>query len=149
MLSGIVPTPMSASATSFTEADGAGTMVMGWKLSFWEQGSGADCASNDPHRVAAISIYTNQAAASGKKATLEASQVVIVTESPPTVTGTAAATMGAEKIGNIVGNLTISSVHVRQDLSIDDIKGSVSAGGTDGNSAAVSISGSFDAPVCE
>ncbi len=118
MLTGIVPTPMSASATSFAEADGAGTMVMGWKISFWEQGSGADCASNDPHRVAAVSVYTNQPAESGKKAQLEVGEVVIVPESPPTVSGTASATMGAEKIGQITGNLTLSAVHV-PDRSLD------------------------------
>ena len=67
---------MSASATSFVDADGAGTMVMGWKISLWEQGAGADCQSNDTHRVAAVSIYTNQAPVSGKKAMLDTSEIV-------------------------------------------------------------------------
>lgn len=149
MITGIVPSPMSASSTSFTEADGAGNMVMGWKISLWEQGAGADCASNDPHRVAAISIYTNQPVVAGKKAMLEAAEIVIVTDSPPTVTGTYAATMGAEKIGSIVGQVTISEFHLKPDLTADDIKGSVNAAGNDANGAAVQIGGTFDAPVCE
>ncbi|HEY6039394.1 MAG TPA: hypothetical protein VIV58_34170 [Kofleriaceae bacterium] len=149
MITGIVPSPMSASSTSFSQADGAGNMVMGWKISLWEQGAGADCASNDPHRVAAISIFTNQAVVAGKKAMLEAAEIVIVTDSPPTVTGTYAATMGAEKIGGIVGQVTISEFHLKPDLTADDIKGSVSAAGNDSNGAAVQIGGTFEAPVCE
>ena len=149
MLTGIVPTPMSASATSFVGADGAGTMVMGWKISLWEQGAGADCMSNDTHRVAAVSIYTNQPPVSGKKAMLDTSEIGIVTESPPTVNGTYAATMGAEKIGSIQGQITISDFHLKPDLTADEMKGSINAAGTDGNGAAVAISGMFDAPVCE
>ncbi|MEO6776753.1 MAG: hypothetical protein ABI467_27675 [Kofleriaceae bacterium] len=149
MLTGIVPTPMSASATSFADADGTGTMVMGWKISLWEQGAGADCQSNDTHRVAAVSIYTNQPAVAGKKAMLETSEIVIVTASPPTVNGTYAATMGAEKIGGIVGQVSITDFHLKPDLTADEIKGSIDAAGTDGNGANVSITGNFDAPVCE
>ncbi|CAN5318468.1 hypothetical protein BH11MYX1_BH11MYX1_18390 [soil metagenome] len=148
-LSGLTPTPMSASATSFNAADGAGTMVMGWKISFWEQADGADCQSADTHRVAAVSIFTGQAVASGKKATLELGDVVIVTDSPPTVAGTGAATMGAEGLGQIVGSVSITQFHLKTDFSADEIKGSISAGGNDSNGAGVAISGSFDAPVCE
>jgi hypothetical protein len=149
MITGIVPSPMSASATSFVDADGAGTMVMGWKISLWEQGAGADCQSNDTHRVAAVSIYTNQAPVSGKKAMLDTSEIVIVTDSPPTVTGTFAATMGAEMIGSIVGQVTISDFHLKPDLTADDMKGSINAAGNDKNGAAVAIAGTFEAPVCE
>jgi hypothetical protein len=149
MITGIVPSPQSASATSFVDVDGAGTMVMGWKISLWEQGAGADCQSNDTHRVAAISIYTNQPPVSGKKAMLDTSEIGIVTDSPPTVNGTYAATMGAEKIGSIVGQVSITDFHLKPDLTADDIKGSVNAAGTDGNGASVAISGTFEAPVCE
>jgi hypothetical protein len=147
-LSGLTPPAMSASATSFAGADGAGTMVMGWKISFWEQGPGADCQSNDPHRVAAVEIYTNQPAVSGKKASLQLGDVVIVTDSPPTVAGTDAATMGAENVGQIVGTISITTFHLKPDLSADDIKGSVAAGGN-GSAGGVALTGSFDAPVCE
>jgi len=149
MITGIVPSPMSASSTSFTSADGAGNMVMGWKISLWEQGAGADCASNDPHRVAAVSIYTNQPVVAGKKAMLEAAEIVIVTDSPPTVTGTYAANMGAEKIGSIVGQVTISDFHLKPDLTADDIKGSINAAGADSAGNNVAIAGTFEAPVCE
>lgn len=148
-LTGVSPAPMSASATSFNDADGAGTMVMGWKISFWEQGDGADCQSTDTHRSAAISIYTKQPVVSGKKATLELGDVAIVTDAPPTVAGTAAATMGAEGVGQIVGSVSITTFHLRADLSADEIKGSISAGGSGSGGAGVAISGSFDAPVCE
>jgi hypothetical protein len=149
MITGIVPSPQSASATSFVGADGAGNMVMGWKISLWEQGAGADCQSNDTHRVAAISIYTNQPPVSGKKAMLDTSEIGIVVDSPPTVNGTYAATMGAEKIGSIVGQVSITDFHLKPDLTADDIKGSVNAAGNDANGAAVTISGTFEAPVCE
>lgn len=150
MLSGITPNPKSASATSFNSADATGTMVMGWKISFWEQGDGADCMSNDTHRLAAVSIYTNMPVTAGKKAMLDApSDIVIVTDSPPTVQGTAAATMGAEGIGGIVGSVSISEFHLKTDLTADDMKGTVAAAGNDMNGAAVQISGSFEAPVCE
>ncbi len=148
-LTGITPTPMSASATSFTGADGTGTMLMGWKISFWEQGDGTDCQSNDPHREAAVSIYTHQPPASGKKAMLELGDVAIVTDSPPSVAGTAAATMGAEGVSQIVGSVSITEFHLRTDLSADEIKGTISAGGNNSNGGGVPITGSFDAPVCE
>jgi hypothetical protein len=148
-LSGLAPTPMSASATSFNAADGAGTMVMGWKISFWQQGEGADCQSADTHREAALSIFTGQPVASGKKAMLELGDYPITTDSPPTVAGTGAATMGAEGVGQIVGSVSITQFHLRTDLSADSIKGTVSAGGNNASSAGVAINGSFDAPVCE
>ncbi len=148
-LTGITPSPMSASATSFNEADGAGVMLMGWKISFWEQGDGADCQSADSHREAAISIFTNQPVVSGKKATLELGDDSIVVESPPTVAGSAAATMGAEGIGQIAGIVTITEFHLRTDLSADSIKGTVQAAGNDSGGTGVAITGSFTAPVCE
>jgi hypothetical protein len=149
-LSGITPNPKSASSTSFNAADATGTMVMGWKISFWEQADGADCMSNDTHRLAAVSIYTAMPVTMGKKAMLDApGDIVIVTDSPPTVQGTAAATMGAEGIGGIVGSISISEFHLKTDLTVDDMKGTVSAAGNDMNGAAVQITGSFEAPVCE
>lgn len=148
-MTGITPMVQSASATSFNAADGAGTMLMGWKISLWQQGDGADCMSNDTVRLAAVSIFTNQPVVAGKKANLDAGDVVIVAESPPTVTGTTAANMGAMGVGGIVGSVTITEFHLRTDLSADEIKGTISAGGTDMNSSPVSITGTFDAPVCE
>lgn len=149
-VTGIVPSPRSASATSFNEVDAAGAMVMGWKISLWEDGDGADCMAAEPHRVAAISIYTNQPVTVGKKASLDSGQAInIVPDSPPTIAGTAAATMGAEKLGSITGIVTISDFHLKPDLSADDMKGTINAAGNDSNGAAVSITGTFDAPVCE
>jgi hypothetical protein len=148
-LSGITPTVMSASSTSFNAADASGTMLMGWKISFWDKGSGADCQSNDPIRLAAVSIFTNQPVVAGKKAMLDSGDVVIVADSPPAVTGTTAANMGAQGIGGIVGSVTISDFHLKTDLSADDIKGTVSAGGNDMSGTGVQLTGTFDAPVCE
>ncbi len=148
-ISGLTPAAMSASATSFNDADGAGTMVMGWKISFWEQADGADCQSNDTHRLAAVSIYTNQPVADGKKAMLVDGDIVITSDNPPTVAGTVVATMGAEKIGSIVGDLIITDFHLKTDLSADQITGSLSAGGADANGTGVTIAGDWTAPVCE
>ena len=50
-MTGINPMVQSASATSFNAADGSGTMLMGWKISLWQQGDGADCMSNDTVRA--------------------------------------------------------------------------------------------------
>ncbi|MFT3694278.1 MAG: hypothetical protein QM831_14120 [Kofleriaceae bacterium] len=143
------PKSMSASATSFNDADGAGTMVMGWKISLWEQADGADCMSADTHRVAAISIYTNQPVVSGKKAMLAEGEITLVADSPPTVLGNEIASMGAEKIGSIAGTLTIDMFHLKADLTADQISGSVNAAGEDANGNGVTISGDFVAPVCE
>ena len=148
-LTGITPAVMSASSTSFNAADASGTMLMGWKISFWDKGSGADCQSNDPVRLAAVSIFTNQPVVAGKKAKLDSGDVVIVADAPPAVTGTSAANMGAQGIGSIVGSVTITDFHLRTDLSADDITGTVSAGGNDSGGTGVTISGTFDAPVCE
>src|SRR5512140_1805796 len=87
----------SAGATSFVGADAAGTMVMGWTIEFFSEGPGADCKSSDVIPVASIGIYTNQMQdATHKKAMLQNSDIVIVTQSPPMVNGNAAATMGAD-----------------------------------------------------
>lgn len=148
-ISGIDPAAKSASATSFNDVDGSGTMVMGWKISLWEQADGADCTSNDTHRVAAISIYTNQPVVAGKKAMLLEGDVVIDTASPPTVLGTVIASMGAEKIGSIAGDLNITDFHLRSDLTADQITGTLNAAGQDSNGNGVTIAGDFTAPVCE
>ena len=149
MLTSITPPAMSASAVSFVGPDGAGTMVMGWTIDFFEQGAGADCASAEVHVVASVGLFTNQAPVMGKKAMLATGDIVIVTTSPPTVTGNAAATMGAEGINSIVGTVTITDVHLKTDLSTDKISGTINAGGSDGQGVAKSITGTFAAPVCE
>ena len=74
---------------------------------------------------------------------------MIVAESPPTVTGTTAANMGAMGIGQIVGSVDITEFHLKPDQTADDIKGAISAGGNDMNGSPINITGMFDAPVCE
>ena len=149
MLTSVDPAVKSASATSFTQADGGGTMVLGWTVDFYSQGAGADCMADDVQPIASIGIYTNQAPDGAKKAMLnDNTDIVIVAASPPTVTGNTAATMGIDGISAVVGEVLITSFHLRADLSVDRIEGTVNAGGTkDGN--AVAVTGSFKAPVCE
>ena len=151
MLTGITPTIMSSGANSFTQADGSGTMVMGWTVFFFSAGVGSDCLSSDVKTIASVGIFTDQSPdATHKKATLATGDIVIAAMSPPTVNGTAAAAMGAGGISNIVGTITIDTFDLRADGTADRIDGSMNAGGTDTTSGAgVSITGTFMAPICE
>jgi len=149
-LTSITPPVMSAGATSFVGPDGAGTMVMGWTIDFFDAGSGADCLSADVKVLASVGIFTNQTPdATHKKAMLATGDIVIVTTSPPTVTGNAAATMGAQGVNAIVGTINISEFHLRTDLTADRISGTLNAGGTDGMGNAKAVTGMFTAPICE
>lgn len=150
MLTGITPPVMSAASVSFTQADGSGTMVLGWTLKFYTQGAGADCQADDVKPIGSVGIFTSQPPdASHKKAMLQTGDIVIVTASPPTVSGSAAATMGVMDIADIVGTVTITDFHLLPDLTADKISGMISAGGTDKTGNGVSITGMFVAPVCE
>jgi hypothetical protein len=149
-LTSITPPVMSAASVSFTQADGAGTMVLGWTIRFYAQGAGADCKADDVKPIGSVGIFTaQQPDASHKKAMLQTGDIVIVTASPPTVSGTAAATMGVMDIANVVGTISITDFHLLPDLTADKISGTVNAGGTDKNGNGVSITGMFVAPVCE
>ena len=150
MLTSIDPAVKSASANSFTQADGNGTMVLGWTIDFFSQGAGADCMADDVQPIASIGIFTNQPPDGAKKAMLQDNtDVVIVLDSPPKVSGNTAATMGVDGISSIAGEVIITNFHLRTDLTADRIEGTVNAGGTDKNGTAVAITGSFKAPVCE
>jgi hypothetical protein len=149
-ITGSTPPIMSAGATSFTGADASGTMVKGWTIDLFGEGAGADCQSQDVQPIGSVAIYTSQPDdTSGKKAMLATGDIVIVAESPPMVNGNAAASMGVKGINGIVGIITISSFHLRADLTADKIEGTINAGGTDGNGTALSLTGPFTAPVCE
>ena len=147
----ITGTPvMSSAATSFIGADAGGNMVMGWTIDFYSEGPGADCKDDKVIPVASIGIYTSQMQdATHKKAMLQISDISIVTQSPPSVAGNAAATMGADGFSMIGGIVSISTFHLRADLSADRIEGTISAAGTDSNGTAQSLTGMFKAPVCE
>jgi hypothetical protein len=149
-LTGVSPPPMSVGARIFEGADGAGNMVMGWKLEFFEQGPGADCLSADTKVVAAIGIYTNQPAGSKPQAILPTGDIPIVMTSPPTVAGNAAATMSAKGVVINSGLVTITDFHLTSDqMHADRIKGTVNAGGMDGTTGqSVPVTGEFDAPYC-
>lgn len=150
-LTNVTPAVKSASATSFTAADGNGTMVLGWTIDLFEQGPGADCQSSDVHVVASIGIFTSQTPdATHKKAMLTTGDIVIVTASPPAVNGTAAATMGVMGVADIVGTVSIATFHLKGDGTPDRIDGTINAGGTSSSSGAgVSMTGTFTAPICE
>ena len=149
-LSGAMPPVKSASAKTFSGADGAGTMVLGWKIELYEDSPGADCLSDETNVVASIGIFTNQAAGSKPQALLQTGGISIVTMSPPTVIGNAAATMGVMGVSNVVGQVIVDEFHLTPDaMHADRIKGTISAGGTDsGTSADVSLTGTFTAPAC-
>ena len=141
----------SVTASSFDGADGTGAMVRGWRLDFFEAGPGADCTDGSLKVSATIGIFTTMASDKGMVAMLPApAEIPIVTTAPPTVQGQAAANMGAEGIGNIAGSLHIDTFHLNAQSKPDEIDGSISAAGADNSSgAAVNVSGTFMAPVCD
>jgi hypothetical protein len=148
-LTGITPTVNSAAAVSFTGMDGSGTKLLGWTINFYGEGKGADCMDSDVHPVANIAIFSNQPPNGSKKAMLDTNgDVQIVAASPPTVNGSAAASMSAMGFSDIMGAVTITNFHLRADLTADRIEGMVSAAGTMGGNG-VAITGNFVAPVCE
>ena len=150
MLTSVTPAIKSSGANSFTQADGNGTMVLGWTLFFFSADVGSDCLSNDVKTIASIGVFTNQTPdATHKKATLETGDIVIAAMSPPTVEGDAAATMGVGGVSNIGGTVTINTFELRADGTPERIDGAVNAGGTDANGAGQSITGTFMAPICE
>jgi hypothetical protein len=65
------------------------------------------------------------------------------------VQGQAAANMGAEGVGGIVGSLNIDTFHLNAQSKPDELDGSVSAAGTDGSGRPINITGTFMAPVCD
>lgn len=141
----------SVTATSFDGDDGTGTKVRGWRLDFLDAGPGTDCTDNSVKVSATIGIFTTMPADKGMVATLPApADITIVTMSPPTVQGQAAANMGAEGVGNIVGVVHIDTFHLNAQSKPDEIDGTVSAGGgAAGTGDAVNITGTFKAPVCD
>lgn len=146
-LTNVTPMIKSASATSFVGADGGGQMVLGWKLEFTDANPGSNCKSADVHTVASIGIFTNQlASGSAKTATLQTGDIVITTDSPPTVTGTAAATMGAPGVSSIGGTVSISEFRLDNSGTIN---GTINAGGAASGGGSIALTGSFIAPVCD
>ncbi|MBV8757633.1 MAG: hypothetical protein JO257_10170 [Deltaproteobacteria bacterium] len=143
-------TTKSATATSFDGADGAGTMVRGWRIDFLVAGPGTDCTDNSVKVAATVGIFTSQPSDKKMVATLPApADIPIVMTSPPNVSGQAAANMGAEGVGNIVGTFHIDTFHLNAQSKPDEIDGTITAGGTDGTGNAVNITGTWKAPVCD
>ena len=151
-LTGVIPPVKSASASVFTGPDAEGNMVMGWTIDLFEDGPGADCASEESNVVASIGIFTNQAEGSKPQAILPTGGISIVTTSPPSLAAAAqVATMGAEGIASIQGLVTITEFHLTADaMHADRIKGTIAAGGSDaGTGEGVSLTGEFVAPFCD
>lgn len=147
---GTTPSIMSAGANSFTGADKQGDMVLGWTIYLFSNKPGANCNSADTKVVASIGIFTNQVDdGSMKKAQLNEAEYTIVQESPPTVNGNGAATMGADNINNIGGTISITDFYVRADGSVDHISGTVNAEGTTSGGDTVQMMGDFVAPNCD
>jgi len=149
-LMGPAASTKSVTASSFDGSDGSGNMVRGWRLDFFEAGPGADCTDAGLKVSATIAIFTSMASDKGMVATLPApAEIPIVTKSPPIVQGQAAATMGTDDIGGIVGSLNIDTFHLDAKSNPDEIDGSITAAGTDGTGNSANITGTFKAPVCD
>jgi hypothetical protein len=139
----------SATATAFFDVDAGGNMVRGWTIDFFEAGPGADCTDGSLHVSASLGIWTNQPADGKKVATLQtASEITIVKDNPPTIVGEFAATMGAEGVGGIVGVVDITDFHLDAKQNPDRIEGTINAGGNNNAGGAVSVTGTFKAPIC-
>lgn len=139
----------SVTATSFDGADAGGTMVRGWHLDFLDAGPGTDCTDNSVKVSATIGIFTSQPSDKGMVATLPApADIPIVIPAPPMVQGQAAANMGVEGVSNVQGSLHIETFHLNAQSKPDEIDGTVTAGGTDGQGNGVNITGTFKAPIC-
>jgi hypothetical protein len=147
-LTSVTPTVQSAQASSFTGPDATGTMVMGWTLEFTGSKPGTDCRTSEADS-ASIGIFTNQMMdATHKTATLvSASEISIVTQSPPSTANGNAATMGAKGVSNIDGTVMITDFHLAANGVVDHIDGSINAGGTS-SAGAVALTGTFVAPIC-
>jgi|KBSMisStandDraft_5_1062788.scaffolds.fasta_scaffold1526690_1 hypothetical protein len=149
-LTGINPAVMSAGAVSFSGSDGAGNIVLGWKLQFFANGSGFDCLSTSANEVADIDIYTNQTPNGGAKAMLSPSEISIVPDNPPTAQGdVGVAHMPVNGIHSVNGGVMLSAVHINSSNEIDRFVGMVNAAGTSDAGDTIDITGMFTAPVCE
>jgi hypothetical protein len=148
-LSNTQPPVKSAAAKPFTGADGAGTMVLGWKIELYKDDAGSSCT--DASKVGTIGIYTNQASGSGPQALLSTGFITFVTMAPPTVLASAAANMSLDGVSITSGGVTITEFHLTADAKhADRIAGMIDAGGTDaGTGSDVSLQGMFTAPLCE
>lgn len=148
-LSVAMPPAKSAAAKTFTGADGAGNMVLGWKIEFYADAAGADCTNEELDNVATIGIYTNKTAADGPQALLTTGGITIVTMAPPMVLGSAAANLSVDGVTISSGLVSITEFHLTPDAKhADRIAGTINAGGMDGAGADVSVTGMFTAPVC-
>ncbi|HUS27712.1 MAG TPA: hypothetical protein VMZ53_04365 [Kofleriaceae bacterium] len=148
-LSNTMPPVKSAAAKPFTGADGAGAMVLGWKIELYSDDAGASCT--EASKVGTIGIYSNQAAGSGPQALLSTGFITIVTASPPTVLATAAANLSVEGVSIMSGGVELTEFHLTADAKhADRLAGTINAGGTDaGTGADVTLTGMFTAPICE
>ena len=149
-LSNTQPPVKSASAKPFQGADGAGMMVLGWKIELYKDDAGASCT--EASRVGTIGIYSNQAAGGANpQALLSTGFITIVTAAPPMVVGSAAANLSVDGISVMSGGVTLTEFHLTADAKhADRIAGMITAGGTDaGTGGDVTLDGMFVAPVCE
>jgi hypothetical protein len=148
-MSGIVPMIQSAGANSFTQADGSGNMVLGWKIEMFSNGSGYDCLSNNADEEADLLVFTPQAPSGGMKATLAIGDISIVPDNPPSINGIPEAHFATNNVHEINGDLDITTVHMNSSNAIDRIEGTVSAAGTGSDGTNTNVAGMFVAPVCE
>jgi hypothetical protein len=147
-LTGTDPAVKASAAETFVGADAAGNRVMGWSILLYENEAGGDCLEGTV--AAKIGIFTTQAEGSKPQALLNnGDSISIIAESPPTINGTAAANMGVEGVSNVVGVVQITDFRLTADaMHAEYIQGTISAGGYGPNDEAVSLTGTFDAPIC-
>jgi hypothetical protein len=139
----------SAAAKPFKGADGAGNMVLGWKIELYKNDPGSDCTSAT--KLAILAVYSNMAATSGDQALLSTGGITLVAMAPPMVQGSATANLSLTDGGISItgGQVTLTEFHLTADAKhADTMSGTIAAGGTDGTGNGVTLDGMFTAPVC-
>jgi hypothetical protein len=142
------PTVKASAAETFVGPDGGGNKVLGWTILLYEDEPGGDCLEGTVS--AKVGIFTNQAEGSKPQALLSnGDSISIVTESPPTLAGAAAANMGVEGVSNVVGQVQITDFRLTADaMHAEYIDGMIAAGGFGPGDESIALTGMFHAPVC-
>jgi hypothetical protein len=133
----------SAAIKPFTGADGAGKIVRGWTVEFYSEDKGFDCMDDKIDVQGSLGIFTNQVSDGTEAyATITSGDISLVVDSPPIVTGTAAATMG------VMGFIGIHGILHVDDAYLDHINGSIDGAGKDTMDNPMAMTASFMAPAC-
>jgi hypothetical protein len=148
-LTGAEPAVQSCYSKPFKLDDGSGNLVLGWNIVMVSNAVGAGCKEDTLKIVSTVGIYTSQAPNGSAVATLTIGDYTIVPVSPPNVIGPATVDMTVTGVSNINGDLSLTGIDKSADgKTTIGLEGTVTSAGTDSLGNAVSLNGTFSAPVC-